>query len=409
MILWIPIRQPQEEVWLGALPGVEECFAKSHVDFVKDIKELQAYLEDVLDASKRLPAVYITHASQRPPQLSWERPAEGITLRTDTTHLLSAMDSARAIKTPYEISRIRKAVDISSAAHRLVQKHIKSLVNEAQVENLFRFKCSELGAKNQAYNVIAGAGPNAATLHYDANSDAFGDHQLMVLDAGCEFECYASDVTRTIPLNGHFSNEAKKVYTLVAQMQDECIDMIKPEASWAQISAKAVQIAWQGLWNMGILQRGGAGDAPDPLVVRAFFMHGLGHLVGLDVHDVIYRVGIRHQSSMASSPLRKFFGGKGLPWDAFEAAVQMASVTPLKSGMVITCEPGIYFNRAYIEDFLKNRPNLAQYVNKAMLEKYYPVHGCRIEDCILVTDGGHENFTTAPKGEEMIRIINGEA
>lgn len=271
-MLWIPIRQPQEEVWAGALPGIEECFSKSHVDSVKDIKDLQLYLEDVLDAQKLPPAVYVTHASQRPPQLSWERPSEGLTLYTDAAHLLPAMDLARAIKTPYEIARIRKAVDISSAAHRLVQKQIKSLKTEAQVENLFRFKCSELGAKKQAYNIIAGTGPNAATLHYDANNDAFRDRQLMVLDAGCEFECYASDVTRTIPLNGRFSDEAKEVYALVAQMQDECIDMIKPEASWSEISAKAIKIAWQSLWNMGILQRGGGGDPPSQQVVRAFFM-----------------------------------------------------------------------------------------------------------------------------------------
>lgn len=86
----------------------------------------------------------------------------------------------------------------------------------------------------------------------------------------------------------------------------------------------------------------------------------------------------------------------------------MGSVIPLKSGMVITCEPGIYFNRAYIEDFLQKRCDLTQYVNKATLERYYPVYGCRIEDCILVTDDGYENITTAPKGMEMIRVINGE-
>lgn len=282
LILWIPIRKPQDVLWVGALPSLADCAAKSNVDSVRDIKDLQSYLEDTLHPSKNPTTVYVPSIYVRPPPLSWESPADGRILQVDVTHLLPALGLARAIKTPYEISQIRKAVEISSEAHRAVQKQIKSLKNEAEVENVFIAKCRELGAKKQAYNVIAGSGPNAATLHYDSNNEAFGDRQLMVLDAGCEFECYASDVTRTLPLNGQFTNEAKKIYQLVADMQDSSIAMIRPGASWAGISKNAQQVAYQGLLNLGIIQRGHAGDLPNFNITRVFFPHGLGHLVGLD-------------------------------------------------------------------------------------------------------------------------------
>lgn len=282
LILWIPIRKPQDVLWVGALPSIEECAAKSDVDSVRDIKDLQSYLEDTLHPQKDSPTVYVPSLYARPPPLSWERPADGLILQVDDTHLLPAVGLARAIKTPYEISQIRKAVDISSEAHRTVQKHIKSLKNEAEVENMFIAKCRELGAKKQAYNIIAGSGPNAATLHYGSNDEDFGDRQLIVLDAGCEFECYASDVTRTFPLNGQFTDEAKKIYQLVTDMQESSIAMIRPGANWAGISEKAKQVAYQGLLNIGIIQRGRVGDLPNSDITRAFFPHGLGHLVGLD-------------------------------------------------------------------------------------------------------------------------------
>lgn len=259
----------------------------------------------------------------------------------------------------------------------------------------------------QAYPVIAGSGPNAATLHYGANNQDFDDRQLMVLDAGAEFGCYASDVTRTFPLNGAFSPEAKEVYAIVEEMQETCISMIKPGASWSEITSKAQLVALDGLKRLGILRPVPAGGEPDPVLraVRAFFMHGLGHLVGLDTHDVISGV---HIHSM--------WGGKAWSLDTLDSRAHSVEACqgggdryspPLEKDMVITCEPGLYFNRAYVDWFFANNTELASCVDKAVLEQYYPVCGCRIEDCILVTEDGYENLTTAPKGKEMLRVING--
>lgn len=251
-------------------------------------------------------------------------------------------------------------------------------------------------------------------MHYGANNQDFHDRQLMVLDAGAEFECYASDVTRTFPLNGAFSPEAKEVYAIVEDMQETCISMIKPGASWSDITTKAQLVALDGLKKLGILRPGPADEEPGPILraVRAFFMHGLGHLVGLDTHDVIAGVHIHNM-----------MGGKAWSLDTLDFHAGALSKEgrsvetcqgggdryspPLQKDMVITCEPGLYFNRAYVEWFFANNPELASYVDKAVLEQYYPVCGCRIEDCILVTDDGYENLTTAPKGKEMLRVING--
>lgn len=413
LTLWITVREPVEVVWYGALPSIEECTAQYDVDAVRDIKGLQSYLEDTLNPDNSPPQLYLLHKDQRPPHLKWECSCERTILQPDDTHLLPSMDLARAVKTDFEVGQIRKAIDISSEAHRAVQEQIKSLTSEAEVENLFLTKCRELGAKKQAYNVIAGSGPNAAVLHYDANDKPFGDSQLIVIDAGAEWQCHASDVTRTLPLNGTFTKEAKKVYAVVAEMQDTCISMIRPGASWRTISLKAMDVALRGLLSIGLLQLGRIGDKPPRLAVGAFFMHGLGHLVGLDTHDVIARVT---PSNVGSSKLRKpsiksYFGGKS---ESLEAFVTLGGgdnsrfTPPLMENMVITVEPGLYFNRAFIEDFKIRKPELAQYINGKVLEEYYPVCGCRLEDCVLVTKQGYENLTTAPKGEEMIRLINGK-
>lgn len=413
LYLWIPEREPSEVIWFGPLPSIEECAAQSDVDAVKGIKGLEAYLEDILNPDNNPPQLYVLHPNQRPSHLKWECSCERTVLQPDNSHLLPAMDLARAVKTDFEVAQIRKAVDISSQAHRAVQEQIKSLTSEAQVENLFLFKCREQGAKTQAYDVIAGAGANAGVLHYSVNNKPFGDSQLMVLDAGAEWECYASDVTRTLPLNGTFSKEAKKVYAIVADMQDTCISMIRPGASWRTITLKAMDVALRGLLSIGLMQLGRIGDRPPRLAIGAFFMHGLGHLVGLDTHDVIFRVRPMSVGSSGSTKpsIKSTFGGKSGSLEDFitqGGGNNDRFHPPLKENMVVTVEPGIYFNRAYIEDFMERKPELAQYINKKVLEEYYAVGGCRIEDCILVTKDGYENITKAPKGEEMLEVINKE-
>lgn len=142
LTLWIPIRKPEQIIWFGALPSVEECAARYDVDFVKDITGLQSYLKSTLTPNTTL---YVLHESQTPPRPYG--PSSGFTV--DHSALQPAMDLSRAVKSQYEIGQIREANEISSEAHRYVQRHIKFLTSEAQVENLFIAKCRDVGAKRQ--------------------------------------------------------------------------------------------------------------------------------------------------------------------------------------------------------------------------------------------------------------------
>jgi Xaa-Pro dipeptidase len=197
------------------------------------------------------------------------------------------MNAARMIKDDHEISLIRKANDISSEAHKKVLASILKFKNEAQVEGLFIDVCISHQAKQQAYDPIAASGSNAGTLHYDANNENFEDRQLMCLDAGCEYDLYASDITRTFPLAESWpSKEAENIYKLVERMQESCIERLAPGVRYLDLHILAHQIAIDGLLKLGILHNGTREEIYAAGTSRAFFPHGLGHHVGLEVHDV---------------------------------------------------------------------------------------------------------------------------
>lgn len=252
---------------------------KYDIDQVRYVDELPQFISEWTIRCQG--NVYALHPSQTPPVASVSRD------RNDATSLLPAMYAVRQIKDDHEISLIKQANDISSRAHTEVLANIAKFKNEAQVEGLFRDVCTSHLAKEQAYDIIAASGPNAGTLHYDANNEDFEDRQLMCLDAGCEWQLYASDITRTFPLSGHWpSGESKQIYRLVERMQDTCIGRIKPGVRYLDLHILAHQIAIDGLLSLGILHNGTKEEIYKAGTSRAFFPHGLGHHVGLEVHDV---------------------------------------------------------------------------------------------------------------------------
>ena len=197
------------------------------------------------------------------------------------------MNLARMIKDDHEIKLIRKANEISSLAHRQILASILKFKNEAQVEGLFLDVCVSRQAKQQAYDPIAASGPNAGTLHYDANNEDFENRQLMCLDAGCEYDLYASDITRTFPLSAAWpTREAENIYKLVERMQESCIKRLAPGVRYLDLHILAHQIAIDGLLALGILHNGTKEEIYKAGTSRAFFPHGLGHHIGLEVHDV---------------------------------------------------------------------------------------------------------------------------
>lgn len=418
LILWIPYTDPRQALWFGKTPTPEECKAQTSVSDVRYITDLPRYLRSYLStrspsSTSNTATIYILHPSQ-PPPLPESLGARGI-LQIDTVSLQPAMDTARVTKSAWEIAAIRRANAVSSAAHRAVLTRFKKMTNEREIEAVFRGYCLAVGAKKTAYPTIAGSGPNAATLHYGANDEPLAGRQLVVLDAGAEWSCYASDVTRTFPIGGKFTKEAQAIYSIVEKMQESCIRSIRPGYQFVWLHVHAMTVAVSELLKLRIL-KGAAKDILAAGTGAAFFPHGLGHHVGLEVHDVMGK-----EKLMIGAGVRVKARGGGLGKREMVSPEMMAglyraavggdlskSKAKLEPGMIVTIEPGIYFSRAYIEAFFLKHPVHSKFIDGEVLEKYYDVGGVRIEDDILVTEDGNENLTPAPKGEEAVRIINGE-
>ncbi|EON98068.1 putative xaa-pro dipeptidase protein [Phaeoacremonium minimum UCRPA7] len=418
LTLWIPYVDPTQKLWHGSTPSIKDCLTSYEVDQVQYIANLEKYLYLTLGPTS---IMYVLNANQGPPPRT--RPGRG-PLHIDTNKLRPAIDAARVVKSDYEVAMIRKANAVSSAAHKMILQRMKSITNEREIEAVFTGFCIANGAK-QAYPVIAGSGPNAASLHYGANNEALEGRQLVVLDAGAEWDCYASDVTRTLPIGGKFASpEAEAVYAVVERMQTECVDRIKPGVVYYSLHLHAAMVAVVELLRLGILTGGTAREIFAAGTVAAFFPHGLGHHVGLEVHDVMGRErlllgekGVQGAGAGGPGRLGRRLGKREMFTP--ELLVRMARdavTTPppykgrqkLEKNMIVTIEPGIYFCREYIESYFLKSPVHAKFIDKEILEQYYPVGGVRIEDCILVTDDGHENLTTAPKAKEAMAIMNGE-
>ncbi|KAL4934382.1 aminopeptidase P family protein [Aspergillus undulatus] len=380
LTLYVPDFSLQHAIWMGPTLTVDEARQRYDADRFRYYAALRDDLKSWVDQYNKGSPVYILHSSQRP-EISSEE------LRLDDESLIPAMDAARETKDEYEIRMIRQASKISGLAHRRILENIHRMSNEAEIEGLFLDTCVSHGAKNQAYEIIAGSGPNAAVLHYVKNNEPLSGRQLVCLDAGAEWDCYASDVTRTFPLGQDWpSTYAKDIYALVEEMQEECIKRVKPGIRFRNLHELAHVIAIKGLQRLGILKDGSVEEIRRSGASSVFFPHGLGHHLGLECHDV------------STQPIT----ANGRPSREF---IPQMSTPLLQEGMVLTIEPGIYFNKLALEN-ARSLP-LAKYINLEEAEKYIPVGGVRIEDDLLVTSTGYENLTTAPKGEDMLEILRG--
>jgi Xaa-Pro dipeptidase len=478
LVLWIPPpRSPRDALYNGDVPSIKDCLRRYDIDDARYAPELPAYV------ANRGTTIFALHASELPAAL----PAPGLTFpglwfgspthslclsgilsqnyyanahsqdgvsffmggnisqstttapppppktsavpAIDTTSLLPAIDAARIVKTPYEIAMIRRACAVSSRAHRAVAAQFRQMYTEGNVEATFAATCTNLGARTQAYPIIAGSGPNAARLHYEDNAAPLLDKTFVVLDAGCEWKCYASDVTRTLPIGGKWrSAEAKAIHDLVAEMQDAVLDMMRPGAHWLDFVDKVHDIGLLGLHKLGLLK----GDLFEIMtkgraVMSAFLPHGLGHPVGLEVHDfpiAYYKKAATAQSSGKRTrvpPEVSFSDPEACSHRSIHAQsdpnapdvpddnlFDRSAWLLMREGMVLAVEPGLYFNRDYLEAFLASQKGgLARFVDRAVLERFWGVGGCRIEDVVLITETGSEVLSAgAPKGKELWDVIN---
>ncbi|TVY43619.1 putative Xaa-Pro aminopeptidase [Lachnellula occidentalis] len=402
---WIPPPNTGRKViYNGFTPSRTQIRAITDVSCVAETYHLKQYLKSYVKNSRSPAKFYLLHKSQMPTLLQHLVNDDGCDIlatkcQFDFTKLQPAMDAARVIKSEHELKLIRKACDITQKAHVNVLCCLKDLENETEIEAIFAGTCIAEQAKHQAYGIIAGSGENASTLHYAANNEPLEGRQLVCLDAGVEWKEYASDVTRTFPISGKWTPEAKGIYDIVAKMQDECIAMVKPGADYRQIHMHAHKVAIKGLLELGLLQNGTWQELYSSGVSVAFFPHGLGHYMGLEVHDV----------GAHGALLYGFPQTTRVNWETAYFSMGIANPSLLEPGMVITVEPGIYFSRYALEQVYLKDAKFAKYINASLLDTYYAVGGVRIEDDILVTQHGYENLTSGvPKGEEALKIIRGE-
>lgn len=251
----------------------------------------------------------------------------------------------RLIKDEAELAIMRRAAQISCQAHHRAMQFCQAGGWEYQLEAEILHEFAMQGARFPAYNSIVGSGENGCILHYTENSSQLKNGDLVLIDAGCELAGYAADISRTFPVNGRFTPEQAALYQLVLEAQLACIAAVKPGATFAQLNAIAEQILTTGLLTLGILH----GDLTELITSKAckqYFMHGIGHWLGLDVHDV----------------------------GAYKMAGEERLFAP---GMVLTIEPGLYFPPGC-----------------KVAEKWWGL-AVRIEDNIVVTDNGAANLTAA--------------
>ena len=352
-VLFCLDKDPAMEIWHGRRVGPKKAKQQFAVDMAFALDELDERLLDLIDGHQHLyfaqghnvdadELIFSILQQLRDASRQGKQPPSSL---IDVRIILNEM---RLIKSANEIEMMRQAAAVATQAHIRAMQFVESGKNEYHLEAEIHHEFAMQGAKYPAYGTIVGSGDNACILHYTENNQGLKDGDLVLIDAGCEWQGYASDITRTFPISGQFSPEQTQLYQLVLDAQLAAFEMIKPNNVIKQASDAAIAVITQGLIDLNIL-KGELADNIERQTYRRFYMHGLSHWLGLDVHDVgDYKID--------------------------------GQIRPLKLGMVLTVEPGIYI------------------APDADVESKWCGIGIRIEDNLLITESGHENLTlAAPK------------
>jgi len=360
-ILFCREKNPEREIWDGFRYGPDqarEIFAFDEAHPISDLDELMPQL--LADQ----PSVFCDVGSDG----DWDsrvigwinrvraQVRSGVTAPAEICDIRLFVDDMRLIKDPHELGTMRRAAAISTEAHRRAMRATRPGLREYEVEAEIVHEFRRRGAQAPAYTPIVAGGANSCVLHYVQNDAILKDGDLLLIDAGCELDGYASDITRTFPVGGKFAGPQRDIYEMVLAAQAAAIAEVKPGAEWENPHNAAVKVLAQGMVDLGLC-KGTVDSAIESGDYRRFFMHRTGHWLGLDVHD-------------AGDYKRN---GK---W------------VELNPGMVLTVEPGCYV-----------RPG------EGVPEKFWNI-GVRIEDDALVTGNGCEIITAAaPKKIEDIESL----
>lgn len=304
--------------------------------------------------------------------------------------LFKAITECRVIKTPKEIEIYRYVCKIGAQAHLDNMAALEPEMYESQIESVFlHSNYFKGGCRHVSFIPICASGRNSSILHYGhagaPNDRLMKDGDWLLMDMGSEYKCYACDITTVCPVNGHFTPEQKTIYETVLDMNRQCQRIMKPGVNWRDVHTLSNRVACEHLKEAGVFK----GDVDEMMAANlcGYFMpHGLGHLMGIDVHDVGgYTDGMQRETAMGYKSLR--------------------TKRDLAEGMIITVEPGIYFVDCCL-NMIKNDEKLNKFINwDVLMEKYYPIGGCRIECDVLITKDGSEDLTPAPRTVKDIEAV----
>jgi Xaa-Pro aminopeptidase len=362
--LFVRPRDPEREIWDGRRAGVEGARKEFGANESFPIVEFDEKLQDILDGAEKLyyrlgvnPDLDDTIIRQIARMRALNRkPIHPPQTIVDPATIIHEM---RVVKSPEEIEIMQRAADIAAEAHCEAMKAARPGMREYELEAIIERVFRQHGAAGPAYTSIVGGGPNATVLHYINNDGELRDGELLLVDAGAEYKGYASDITRTFPISGRYTKAQREIYDLVLKAQKACVEMVRPGVTHDQLKQHSIEVLTEGMVELGLLK----GD-PDQLIkdkkYEQFYMHGLGHMLGIDVHDV-----------------GRYYYGK--------------DSRALEPGVVMTVEPGIYVSVD----------------TKDIPEKYLGI-GVRIEDDVLCTQNGPRVLTSkVPKEAEEIEQLMG--
>ncbi len=356
--LFVKPRNTESEIWEGRIVGIEGAKNGWPIDKAVPISDFESVLSDSI---KQISNLFLLKDINMNIDSLVSDLWDG-----DISDPCVYLDKMRTIKSPAEIELMQISSSIACEAHILAMSISKPRIGEWEIQASMENHFTRNRSVN-SYNPIVGGGDNATILHYSSNSNHIEDNELVLVDAGCEISGYASDITRTWPVNGKFTEPQREIYELVLEAQISAIKACQPGSSWESMHRAASEVISKGLINLGVLKCSldeALGKNLDG-EFRKFFMHGTGHMLGLDVHDV----GGGRQ------------GGNPGP--------------TLSPGMIVTVEPGLYF-ASWREDI-------------EIPEKYSGI-GVRIEDDVLITESGPLVLTDGcPKTIDEIESIVGSA
>ncbi len=361
-ILFCRDNDPEQEIWQGRRAGLEAACEIYGADDAFPITDIDEIVPGLLEDKERIFYTMGNNVDFDQRVIRWvnqvrRRVRNGVSAPEEFIALGHLVHEMRLYKSRQEIKAMRRAAKIAAAAHRRAMRACRPGMKEFQIEGEIMHEFMRHGCRAPAYPSIVGGGANACILHYTENSDVLNDGELLLIDAGVEHDGYASDITRTFPINGVFTPRQKEVYEVVLEAQTAAIKKVAPGNHWNDPHEAAVRALTRGLMNLGIL-KGRLAKLLKDEAYKPYFMHRTGHWLGMDVHDVgDYKVG-----------------GE---WRLLEP------------GMVLTVEPGLYLSSD----------------TKRLPRKWWNI-GIRIEDDVLVTRNGNEVLSAeAPKTVAEIEAL----